>query len=110
MHNFALLIGPLDSHSVAIVQSPISLAPDLADLLGPSTDFKVQHGVIGLLKHLAQSSANRSLLGKARVLQRLAASQVWDDRADMIETLQVSAIGVAKHMCNAHGMSHYRLQ
>ncbi|KAI0781039.1 hypothetical protein BD413DRAFT_463594 [Trametes elegans] len=89
-----------DAHSTAIVKPPISLGPDLAALLEPSTDIKVKHGVIGLLKHLAQSQGNRAALGQAGIIQRLAASQIWSEKADMVEIIQVAAIGVAKHMCN----------
>ncbi|KAI8998730.1 hypothetical protein BD414DRAFT_475906 [Trametes punicea] len=89
-----------DAHSAAIVKPPISLGPDLAALLEPDTDIKVKHGVIGLLKHLAQSPANRAALGEAGIIQRLASSQVWGEKADMVEIVQVAAIGVAKHMCN----------
>ncbi|KAI0361987.1 hypothetical protein OH77DRAFT_1389137 [Trametes cingulata] len=89
-----------DAHSLAIVKPPISLAPDLAALLEPDTDIKVKHGVIGLLKHLAQSPGNRAALGEAGIIQKLASSQIWSDKADMVEIIQVAAIGVAKHMCN----------
>ena len=82
------------------MKPPILLGPDLAALLEPETDIKVKHGVIGLLKHLAQSQGNRAALGQAAVIQRLATSQIWSERADMVEIIQVSAIGVAKHMCN----------
>lgn len=93
----------LEAHSTAIVKPPISLAPDLATLLEPGTDIKVKHGVVGLLKHLAQSQNNRALLGEAGVIQKLASSQVWGEKADIAELVQVSAIGVAKHMCNGNG-------
>ena len=99
---------PLDAHSTAIVTSPISLAPDLAALLEPDTDLKVKHGVIGLLKHLAQSQGCRPALGQAGVIPRLGNSQIWSEKADMVELVQVSAIGVAKHMCNGdseHGFA-----
>ncbi|CDO70798.1 hypothetical protein BN946_scf184798.g114 [Trametes cinnabarina] len=89
-----------DNHSTAIVRPPISLAPDLAALLEPDTDLKVKHGVIGLLKHLAQSPGNRAALGQAGIIQKLASSQVWGEKTDMVEIVQVAAIGVAKHMCN----------
>ncbi|TBU50670.1 hypothetical protein BD309DRAFT_944442 [Dichomitus squalens] len=89
-----------DAHSTAIVKTPISLAPDLARLLEPDTDIKVKHGVIGLLKHLAQSQGCRAALGAAGIIQRLGSSQIWSDRADMVEIIQVAAIGVAKHMCS----------
>lgn len=89
-----------DAHSSAIVKPPISLAPDLAALLEPDIDIKVKHGVIGLLKHLAQSQSCRAALGEAGIIKRLGASQIWGEKADMVEIVQVAAIGVAKHMCN----------
>ena len=98
---------PTDAHSTAVVKPPISLAPDLAALLDPEADIKVKHGVIGLLKHLAQSQGCRAALGEAGIIQRLGASQIWSEKADMVEMVQVAAIGVAKHMCNGeseHGI------
>jgi hypothetical protein len=75
--------------------------------LSPQTDIKVKHGVIGLLKHLAQSSAHSSenhvTLGSAGVVQKISESGIWDERADaMAEVVQVGAIGVVKYMCNAN--------
>jgi hypothetical protein len=61
------------------------------------------HGVLALLKHLAQSTPNRAPLGKAGVIDRLATCQIWADKADMAELVQVSAIGIAKHLCNGNG-------
>ena len=91
------------------MKPPISLAPDLAALLQPDTDIKVKHGVIGLLKHLAQSQGCRAALGEAGIIQRLGTSQIWGDKGDMFEIVQVAAIGVAKHMCSSesgwHGFS-----
>lgn len=93
----------IDAHSTAIVKRPISLAPDLAAILEPETDIKVKHGVVALLKHLAQSTSNRAALGDAGIIQKLAASGVWGEKADIAEIVQVSAIGIAKHMCNGNG-------
>ncbi len=73
----------------------------------------MKHGVIGLLKHLAQSQGCRAALGEADIIQRLATSQIWSEKADMVEIVQVAAIGVAKHMCNGdseHGFSLFRLR
>ncbi|CCL99147.1 uncharacterized protein FIBRA_01162 [Fibroporia radiculosa] len=91
-----------NAHATALIRPPIALGPDLATLLEPDTDIKVKHGLVGLLKHLAQSQSNRAALGEAGIIQRLASSQVWGDKADMAEMVQVSAIGVAKHMCNGN--------
>jgi len=58
-----------------------------------------------LLKHLSQSSihsvANRTALSNAGIIERVVSSGVWDDRGDvMADIVQVSAIGVVKHLCN----------
>lgn len=88
---------------MAITRPPISLAPDLAALLDPGLDIKVKHGILGLLKHLAQSQGCRAALGEAGIVDRLATAQVWGEKTDLIEIVQISAIGVAKHMCNGNG-------
>ena len=75
--------------------------PHLCKLLEPTVDIKVKHGTIGLLKHLAQGPANRTILGEAGILEKLSASNVWASSNDMAEIVQVSAIGVAKHLCNS---------
>lgn len=99
-HFFVDINSIVDAHASAIINPPISLAPDLAEVLSPELNIKVKHGIIGLLKHLAQSSSNRPILGEARIIQQLAASEIWSDKADMVETVQVTAIGVAKHLCH----------
>jgi hypothetical protein len=93
-----------EAHSNAVVNSPISLAPDLAVILEGNPDFKVKHGVIGLLKNLAQSTNNRAPLGQAGIIARLADCGIFEDKSDMMEIIQVSAIGVAKHLCNGNGL------
>ncbi|KAF7793031.1 hypothetical protein EIP86_004136 [Pleurotus ostreatoroseus] len=100
-----LSIGNLvrhESHSTAIINPPIALAPELATLLEPEADLKVKHGVISLLKHLAQAQNNRSILGKAGIVQKLAACNVFGEKADVVDIVQISAIGVAKHLCNTN--------
>lgn len=88
---------------MAITRPPICLAPDLAALLAPNLDIKVKHGIIGLLKHLSQSQGCRAALGEAGILERLATAQIWGEKTDMIEIIQISGIGVTKHMCNGNG-------
>lgn len=99
-----------ETNSSALLSPPHSLAPVLSSdtFLSPTTDIKVKHGVIGLLKHLAQSSANssanRAALSESGVVQRLVNSGIWDQRGDaMAEVVQIGAIGVVKHLCNGSG-------
>ncbi|KAG2368500.1 hypothetical protein BDR07DRAFT_1477985 [Suillus spraguei] len=96
-----------ESHSTILLSQPHDIARLLSSdvLLAPSTDIKLKHGVIGLLKHLAQSSSqmpsNRAALSAAGVIQLILRSGVWDDRSDfMLEIVQVNAIGAIKHLCS----------
>jgi hypothetical protein len=77
-------------------------------LLSPAADIKVKHGVIGLLKHLAQASTQSNTINialrSAGVVGRISESGIWDEKTDtMAEIVQLAAIGVVKHMCNADG-------
>lgn len=70
----------------------------------------MKHGVIGLLKNLAQGSTlstdNSKALSSANVVRKLVTSKIWEQTNDpMAEVVQVRAIGVAKHLCNASGKS-----
>ncbi|KAE9384511.1 hypothetical protein BT96DRAFT_1026872 [Gymnopus androsaceus JB14] len=98
-----------ERNATVLLWPPHSLAPVLSSrhLLSPSTDIKVKHGVLGLLKHIAQSAPLNSdihvILGQAGLVRRICDSGVWDEKTDgMAEVLQVSAIGVVKHMCNGN--------
>ena len=97
-----MLIVFLEHHSVALVKPPISVVPLLVGHLRPETDLKVKHGIIGLLKHLSQAIPNRPLLGEAGVLQCLRQSEVFGEKADIAEIVQMSAIGLSKHMCTGN--------
>lgn len=105
MSHIVLLVNAIipEAHSNAIVKPPIALVSELVAILEPETDIKVKHGVIGLIKHLSQSPHNRAPLGEAGVITKLARSQIWGDKADMAELVQVSAIGIAKHLCGSNG-------
>lgn len=63
----------------------------------------MKHGVIGLLKHLAQAPANRTVLGQAKVLEYLRTCEVFREKADIAEIVQMSAINLAKHLCTNNG-------
>ncbi|KAJ6547514.1 hypothetical protein B0H19DRAFT_1166060 [Mycena capillaripes] len=97
-----------EKNSTVLLSPPHSLAPFLTSphLLSPSTDIKVKHGVIGLLKHLAQSCAQSAVihdaLVSAEVVKHVSRSGVWDEKTDeMADIVQVGAIGIVKYMCNA---------
>ena len=93
----------IGARSVTLTNPPISLAPDIAALLRPETDIKVKHGLIGLLKHLAYAAPARAPLGKAGIVERLVDSNIFQPSADMVEMVQVNAIGVVKHLCSSDG-------
>ena len=101
-------------HATLLLSPPHSIAQLLSSeaLLSPTTDLKLKHGVIGLLKHLSQASVhsvlNRTALSNAGIIERIVASGVWDDRSDvMADIVQVNAIGVIKHLCNSSSMSGF---
>ncbi|CAE7083088.1 unnamed protein product [Rhizoctonia solani] len=88
-----------DDYCIALVAPPSSVVPDLVPFITPSADMKVKHGVLGLLKHLAQPVPNKMVLGDAGVLEALSASGIWDSESDRAEAVQASAVGIAKHLC-----------
>lgn len=67
--------------------------------------MKVKHGILALLKHLAQGPSNRSVLGQDGVITGLVSCRIFDERADIADVVQMSAIGVAKHLCTNNGIS-----
>ncbi|KAF7304842.1 GTP binding [Mycena kentingensis (nom. inval.)] len=98
-----------EKNSTVLLTPPHSLAPVLTSphLLSPTTDIKMKHGVIGLLKHVAQSCAQslviHDALAKAEVVKCICKSGVWDEKVDeMADIVQLSAIGIVKYMCNAN--------
>lgn len=86
----------------ALVQPPLSLAPVLVKFLAPSCDLKLKHGVLGLLKNVSHAQGTRIILGEAGTIEALATSGVWGRTADIAEIVQLSAIGVAKHLCSGN--------
>lgn len=101
-------------HATLLLSPPHNIAQLLSSesLLSLTTDLKLKHGVIGLLKHLSQSSVqsafNRAALSNAGIIERVVASGVWDDRGDvMADIVQVNAIGVVKHLCNNNSKSGF---
>ncbi|KAH9484292.1 hypothetical protein JR316_0003773 [Psilocybe cubensis] len=95
-------------YATALLSKPYSLAPVLASshFFSTSTDIKLKHGILGLLKHLSQFSKLSSVipisLAEVGIIDRISASGIWDEKSDaMADVIQLNAIGVAKHMCNA---------
>ncbi len=88
---------------VALLSPPISLTTHLLPLIGPRVDIKIKHGSMGLLKHLAQPPQNKDVLGKAGLIEALSKSGIWKREADMAEMVQMSAIGIAKHLAYGNG-------
>jgi len=73
-----------DAYCEALIKERHQLLPALVSFLIPEADIKVKHAVAG----------------QAGVLEQLGRSRIWGEGCDMAETVQVSAIGVAKHLCN----------
>lgn len=96
-----------EPQSTLLLLPPHNIAQLLSSevLLSQSTDIKLKHGAIGLLKHLSQASCNcppnRVALNIAKVVERVLSSGVLDERSDaMADVVQVNAIGIVKHLCN----------
>ncbi|KAF9480122.1 hypothetical protein BDN70DRAFT_878010 [Pholiota conissans] len=94
--------------ATALLSPPYSLAPILASpqFISTSTDIKLKHGILGLLKHLSQFSKHSPIipasLAEVGIIDRIARSGIWDEKSDaMADVIQLSAISVAKHMCHA---------
>ena len=86
---------------------PNSIIALLSPHLQASTDIKVKHGVIGLLKHIAQTPASRPVLGNGRILESLRTSDVLCQKSDIAEIVQMSAINLTKHMCTNNGTQEF---
>lgn len=84
------------------MEPPISIVPQLIPLLDPSTDIKLKHGVLGLFKNLAQTQSIREPLGQAGTIEAICKSKVWGREADMADMVQLSAIGIVKHLATGH--------
>ncbi|KAF9451074.1 hypothetical protein P691DRAFT_808915 [Macrolepiota fuliginosa MF-IS2] len=96
------------SHATALLSPPYSLAPLLASplFISPSTDLKLKHATLGFLKNVTQSAGLSQVihqsLGDSGIISCLTESGIWDERADvMADVVQLNAIGIVKHLCNA---------
>ncbi|KZT59782.1 hypothetical protein CALCODRAFT_449714 [Calocera cornea HHB12733] len=98
-----------EAHCLALAAPPLSFTPNLIMLLDRKTDIRLKHGVIGLLKNMAQAPGNRSVIGDAGTLEALAASRIWDQKWDIAETVQLSAIGVCKHLAQSNAPNSLKL-
>ncbi|PVG02274.1 hypothetical protein CPB86DRAFT_780693 [Serendipita vermifera] len=98
-----------DQYSEALLQPPYSLGKSVVPMLTPEADIKVKHAITGLLKNLCQAIPNRRVLGQEGLLEKLSESTIWREQCDMAETVQVSAIGIAKHLCNGDAENTLRL-
>ena len=105
-----------ETHTATLLSPPHSLASILTSkhLLSAGVDIKVKHGIIGLLRHIAQSSVQsmeiHTTLANAKVVQYISESGIWDETGDaMAEVVQLGAIGVVKFLCNTVGESEIKL-
>ncbi|KAF8654090.1 hypothetical protein AX16_003623 [Volvariella volvacea WC 439] len=106
----SLSLGNLASRegiAKALLSPPYSLASTLTSptFWSPNLDLKLRHGILGLLRNLAQASINSqktlNFLRTVQVVQLIVASGIWDDKADfMLDVVQLNAIVVVKHILN----------
>ncbi|KAH7096110.1 hypothetical protein BKA62DRAFT_720713 [Auriculariales sp. MPI-PUGE-AT-0066] len=95
-------IARRDTICDSIAQPPLSITQALLPFLSPSTDLKIKHGVLGLLKNVAHAQRTRATLGDAGLIEAIAASRVWTREADFAEIVQLNAIGIVKHLCTGN--------
>ncbi|KAF8520236.1 hypothetical protein BU17DRAFT_46922 [Hysterangium stoloniferum] len=98
----ALSLGNLarkEPYCAALVQPSFGLVPILASLLELHTDVKLKHAALGLLKHLAQTAISQVALSNADIVAKLVESEIWSEKLDMAESVQLLAVGTAKHLC-----------
>jgi Rap1 GTPase-GDP dissociation stimulator 1 len=91
-----------ESRCVALASPPISIVPYLTGLLEPTTDIKLKHGVVGLLKNLAQAPPTRIILGEEGVVEAIVRSKIWDRLGDIADVVQLSAVGIVKHLATGN--------
>ncbi|KAF8319301.1 hypothetical protein DL93DRAFT_169004 [Clavulina sp. PMI_390] len=89
-----------ESRCLALVEPPISILPALGPLLDASTDLKLKHGVLGLLRNLAQGPSTREALGKAGIIPAILKSKVWSPDGDKADVVQISAVATMKNLVN----------
>lgn len=94
-----------ESFSKTLLSPPHAIASLLSPMIAPTYDLRVRHGVLGLLKHLTQSSnqslENRKLIEDQGVIAAIVKSGIWDDTKDALaEVVQMNAFGIVKHLCN----------
>jgi hypothetical protein len=77
----------------------------LLNLLVPGTSVKIQHGVLGLLRNMANSKPSHEPLIKAGILDRLAEIKVLCPERDMISADQGQTCTLLKKLCSANGKS-----
>ena len=94
----------LDQTASALVKAPHQVVPPLISLITLETDIKLKHAATGLLKNLSLAQANLLVIREAGTITKLSRSGLWEQEADMAEVVQVSAIGIAKLLCNGYCM------
>lgn len=100
----ALRIRPAEAHCLALLQPPFDLLPALLPLLVPSTDVKVQHALVGLLKNLSVPDGNKAAMTEAGVMEGVTLGLgALEDRRDVVGSVQGGAVGVVKNLCKGSG-------
>ncbi|TYJ54029.1 hypothetical protein B9479_005293 [Cryptococcus floricola] len=68
-------------------------------MLRPETPATTQHALVGLLRNLSISVEGQKLLSTLDVGDKLVDMGVWDERRDMLGSVQGGAIGIFKNLC-----------
>ncbi|ODN99199.1 hypothetical protein I350_07358 [Cryptococcus amylolentus CBS 6273] len=68
-------------------------------MLRPETPATTQHALVGLLRNLSISVEGQKLLSTLDVGDKLVDMGVWDEKRDMLGSVQGGAIGIFKNLC-----------
>ncbi|KAL7420827.1 hypothetical protein Q5752_004780 [Cryptotrichosporon argae] len=94
-----LIFGNWVRDDASAQQALPALLPRLQPWLDPATPVLAQHALVGLLRNLAIPPPNKAVLGRAGVIEALAAMEVWGERTDITGSVQGGAVGVVKNLC-----------
>ncbi|CDZ96875.1 Rho/Rac GTPase guanine nucleotide exchange factor smgGDS/Vimar [Phaffia rhodozyma] len=87
-----------DARCASLLEPSSSILPSILPLMVSTTDIKIQHGLVGLLKNLAVCDQNKSILGEAGVIEQIIQMKCLQPERDTVSSVQGGAIGVLKNL------------